>query len=53
MLDPQNRVAMVSGASRGIGKAVADRLEGLGYRISAGLRDPKRIAASDPRALPL
>jgi NAD(P)-dependent dehydrogenase (short-subunit alcohol dehydrogenase family) len=26
MLDPSNRVAMVSGASRGIGRAIAERL---------------------------
>ncbi|GJD66186.1 SDR family NAD(P)-dependent oxidoreductase [Methylobacterium frigidaeris] len=41
MLEPAGRVAMVSGASRGIGRAVADRLSRAGYRISAGLRDPR------------
>jgi NAD(P)-dependent dehydrogenase (short-subunit alcohol dehydrogenase family) len=49
MLEPQDRVAMVSGASRGIGKAVADKLEGLGYRISAGLRDPRRMPSTETR----
>ncbi|GJD51375.1 Oxidoreductase UcpA [Methylobacterium crusticola] len=35
---------MVSGAGRGIGRAVAERLAGVGYRVSAGLRDPRRLA---------
>ncbi|AWN45940.1 short-chain dehydrogenase [Methylobacterium terrae] len=45
MLEPAGRVAMVSGASRGIGRAVAERLSRAGYRVSAGLRDPRRAAA--------
>lgn len=40
---------MVSGASRGIGRAVADRLEAVGYIVSAGLRDPTRGVASGTR----
>lgn len=47
MLEPSNRVIMVSGASRGIGRAVADRLLEQGYRVSAGMRDPSRFAESD------
>lgn len=35
-----NRVVMVSGASRGIGRAVAERLYADGYRMSLGMRTP-------------
>ncbi|WP_354032559.1 SDR family NAD(P)-dependent oxidoreductase [Bradyrhizobium sp. S3.2.6] len=38
---------MVTGASRGIGRAVADRLLSSGFRVSAGLRDPSRLAESE------
>lgn len=49
MLDTTGRVAMVSGAVRGIGRAVMDRLEGAGYAVSAGLRDPSRLADGERR----
>jgi NAD(P)-dependent dehydrogenase (short-subunit alcohol dehydrogenase family) len=39
MLDPVNRVALVSGASRGIGRKVVERLLASGFQVSAGLRD--------------
>nr|WP_247991629.1 SDR family NAD(P)-dependent oxidoreductase [Bradyrhizobium sp. 186] len=38
---------MVSGASRGIGRSVVDRLLSAGFRVSAGLRDPSRLAESE------
>jgi NAD(P)-dependent dehydrogenase (short-subunit alcohol dehydrogenase family) len=47
MLDVDNRIVMVSGASRGIGRAVVDRLLASGFRVSAGLRDPRRLAQTD------
>ena len=47
MLDPKGRVAMVSGASRGIGRAIAERLRARGFRVSAGVRNPASVAAAD------
>ncbi len=48
MLDPVGRVVMVSGATRGIGRAVLRHLRGQGYAVSAGVRDPSRMpGASD------
>lgn len=44
MIDPEGRVVMVSGASRGIGRAVVEVLHGKGYAISAGARDPEALA---------
>lgn len=40
MIDPANRVVLVSGANRGIGLAVAQNLHAKGYRLSLGLRTP-------------
>ena len=47
MMDPAGRVAMVSGAARGIGRAVTERLLAAGYTISAGVRDASRLPAHD------
>ncbi|WP_247989677.1 SDR family NAD(P)-dependent oxidoreductase [Bradyrhizobium sp. 186] len=47
MLEVGNRIVMVSGASRGIGRGVVDRLLSAGFRVSAGLRDPSRLAESE------
>ena len=43
MLDPRNRVVMVSGGTRGIGRAVTDRLLAAGCLVCAGVRDPGRL----------
>jgi NAD(P)-dependent dehydrogenase (short-subunit alcohol dehydrogenase family) len=44
MLAPEGRIIMISGASRGIGRAIAERLYGKGYSVSLGVRDPKALA---------
>jgi NAD(P)-dependent dehydrogenase (short-subunit alcohol dehydrogenase family) len=49
MLKPEGRVVMISGASRGIGRAIAQRLQREGYSLSLGVRRPADLAklASD------
>lgn len=44
MLAVDGRVVMVSGASRGIGRAVVDRLIASGFTVSAGMRRPDKTA---------
>lgn len=44
MIDPNGRVVLVSGATRGIGLAVASSLYSLGYSLSLGARDPAGLA---------
>ena len=47
------QVALVTGATRGIGEAIADGLVGHGATVYAGARDPADITASDRRAIEL
>lgn len=43
MLKPEGRVILVSGASRGIGRAVAEELYRQGYILSLGVRDIRSL----------
>jgi NAD(P)-dependent dehydrogenase (short-subunit alcohol dehydrogenase family) len=43
MLTAQGRVVMLSGATRGIGRAVLERLLTAGCMVSAGVRDAARL----------
>lgn len=45
------KVAMISGASRGIGAAIAERLVDAGWAVSLGMRDPAAGPAADDRIL--
>ncbi len=45
LIDIRDRVAMISGASRGIGEAIARRLLNDGYRVSLGVRDVEATKA--------
>jgi len=47
MLEPKGRVVMVSGASRGIGRAIVERLLASGFRVSAGVRDARGLREGD------
>ncbi len=41
-----SKVILISGASRGIGRAVAEQLHAQGYRLSLGVRDPEQLRGS-------
>ena len=43
MLAPEGRVIMISGANRGIGRAMAEALYRVGYTLSLGARDPASL----------
>jgi NAD(P)-dependent dehydrogenase (short-subunit alcohol dehydrogenase family) len=50
MIQTSNRVAMISGANRGIGAAITARLAAAGWDLSLGMRRPTRSTAA-PDAL--
>lgn len=50
MLEPEGRVIMISGASRGIGLALAKTLLAKGYSVSAGARDIDALGTALPDA---
>ena len=43
LLKPDDRVIMISGASRGIGAAIAKHLVAEGYQLSLGVRSPEKV----------
>lgn len=47
MLEAMDRVIMVSGASRGIGRAVVERLLDSGFRVAAGVREARGLKPGD------
>ncbi|MFK3780253.1 SDR family NAD(P)-dependent oxidoreductase [Agrobacterium sp. NPDC089420] len=47
MLGGSGRVIMVSGASRGLGLAIATRLHEAGFTVAAGARNPAAVAVKD------
>ena len=47
MLQAGDRVVMVSGAARGIGRATVAHLLGAGFRVSAGVREARGLEGTD------
>lgn len=45
MLESQGRVVMLSGANRGIGRAIAEACQARGYKLSLGVRKPETLSA--------
>jgi len=43
MLEAEGKVVMITGANRGIGRAIAKKLNDRGYTLSLGARDPRTL----------
>lgn len=52
MLEPHGRVVLISGASRGIGRAIAEHLYARGYYVSLGVRDVEKTVAAMAHGAP-
>lgn len=52
LLRPEGRVVMISGASRGIGAAIAQRLLADGFTLSLGVRRPAEVRGKFASAAP-
>ena len=46
MKNIEKKVVMISGANRGIGKVVAEKLSEEGYLLSLGIRNPGSLTGS-------
>lgn len=57
LLDGTGRVALITGASRGVGRAIAEALQARGHALSLGVRRPQeaasRFAHMDPARVQL
>ncbi|WP_435171065.1 SDR family NAD(P)-dependent oxidoreductase [Falsirhodobacter sp. 1013] len=51
MLEPKGRVVMVSGAARGLGLHITKALLTSGFTVSAGVRDPSKLAEAERLAV--
>lgn len=51
MEESMTRTVMISGASRGIGAAIAQRMQAAGWNVSLGLRRPETAGPDTPQRL--